>query len=291
MLHDFLSAQGVRDACEISLVMPFGAPVPPSPDTSEALRRRVRGARHRVRLQEPRRLARRRPQRRRARGRPRGALRPLPRRPEASRAGRRHRQRHDRERLRAGELGDARDEVSRRVRGRGRRDGRRAEGRSLCGGRGTRRRRRADREAPKRRAARRVRRARLVLHRVRRRTSRRASISTSSAGPGRPAPTTSRRPTWSRRSVTSAPAGERAGSGSPLVSEARLLSLVARYPHRRALARRLRDGAALAGLSRLEARGLVTRRQHLYRLTRRGYEELAMTHALARLMVRTARPT
>jgi sulfide:quinone oxidoreductase len=37
MLHDFLSAQGVRDACEISLVMPFGAPVPPSPDTSEAL--------------------------------------------------------------------------------------------------------------------------------------------------------------------------------------------------------------------------------------------------------------
>src|SRR6476620_6486442 len=37
MLHDFLSAEGVRDACEISLVMPFGAPVPPSPDTSEAL--------------------------------------------------------------------------------------------------------------------------------------------------------------------------------------------------------------------------------------------------------------
>ena len=37
MLHDFLSARGVRDACEISLVMPFGAPVPPSPDTSEAL--------------------------------------------------------------------------------------------------------------------------------------------------------------------------------------------------------------------------------------------------------------
>ena len=37
MLHDFLSAQGVRDACEITLVMPFGTPVPPSPDTSEAL--------------------------------------------------------------------------------------------------------------------------------------------------------------------------------------------------------------------------------------------------------------
>jgi sulfide:quinone oxidoreductase len=37
MLHDLLSAQGVRDACEISLVMPFSTPVPPSPDTSEAL--------------------------------------------------------------------------------------------------------------------------------------------------------------------------------------------------------------------------------------------------------------
>jgi sulfide:quinone oxidoreductase len=37
LLHDYLSARGVRDACEISLVMPFGTPVPPSPDTSRAL--------------------------------------------------------------------------------------------------------------------------------------------------------------------------------------------------------------------------------------------------------------
>ncbi len=37
LLHDHLSARGVRDACEISLVIPFGTPVPPSPDTSEAL--------------------------------------------------------------------------------------------------------------------------------------------------------------------------------------------------------------------------------------------------------------
>lgn len=37
LLHDFLSARGMRDACGISLVMPFSAPVPPSPDTSEAL--------------------------------------------------------------------------------------------------------------------------------------------------------------------------------------------------------------------------------------------------------------
>jgi sulfide:quinone oxidoreductase len=37
LLDDYLSARGVRDACEISLVMPFGTPVPPSPDTSKAL--------------------------------------------------------------------------------------------------------------------------------------------------------------------------------------------------------------------------------------------------------------
>src|SRR5437667_3835502 len=37
LLHDYLSARGVRDACEISFVIPFGTPVPPSPDTSKAL--------------------------------------------------------------------------------------------------------------------------------------------------------------------------------------------------------------------------------------------------------------
>ena len=37
MLHDYLTARGVRDACEIRLVMPFGAPVPPSPASSRAL--------------------------------------------------------------------------------------------------------------------------------------------------------------------------------------------------------------------------------------------------------------
>jgi sulfide:quinone oxidoreductase len=37
LLHDYLSERGVRDDCEISLVMPFGTPVPPSPDTSSAL--------------------------------------------------------------------------------------------------------------------------------------------------------------------------------------------------------------------------------------------------------------
>src|SRR6266508_2685274 len=37
LLHDHLTQRGVRDACEISLVLPFGAPIPPSPATSRAL--------------------------------------------------------------------------------------------------------------------------------------------------------------------------------------------------------------------------------------------------------------
>jgi sulfide:quinone oxidoreductase len=37
LLHDHLSARGVRDDCEITFVIPFQTPVPPSPDTSQAL--------------------------------------------------------------------------------------------------------------------------------------------------------------------------------------------------------------------------------------------------------------
>ena len=37
MLDDQLRTRGVRDACEISIVMPLGTPVPPSPETSAAL--------------------------------------------------------------------------------------------------------------------------------------------------------------------------------------------------------------------------------------------------------------
>jgi len=37
LLHDHLTARGVRAACEISLVIPFGIPIPPSPATSQAL--------------------------------------------------------------------------------------------------------------------------------------------------------------------------------------------------------------------------------------------------------------
>ena len=37
LLHDYLWERGVRDDCEISIVIPFETPVPPSPDTSRAL--------------------------------------------------------------------------------------------------------------------------------------------------------------------------------------------------------------------------------------------------------------
>lgn len=38
LLDEELRRHGVRDACEITFVIPFGAPVPPSPETSAALR-------------------------------------------------------------------------------------------------------------------------------------------------------------------------------------------------------------------------------------------------------------
>ena len=37
LMHDYLTKRGIRNDCEISIVMPFGLPIPPSPDTSEAL--------------------------------------------------------------------------------------------------------------------------------------------------------------------------------------------------------------------------------------------------------------
>jgi sulfide:quinone oxidoreductase len=37
LLHDYLSARGVRKDCDITLVLPLSSPVPPSPDTSRAL--------------------------------------------------------------------------------------------------------------------------------------------------------------------------------------------------------------------------------------------------------------
>jgi sulfide:quinone oxidoreductase len=36
-MHDYLLKRGIRNESEISIVMPFGLPIPPSPDTSKAL--------------------------------------------------------------------------------------------------------------------------------------------------------------------------------------------------------------------------------------------------------------
>jgi Mn-dependent DtxR family transcriptional regulator len=70
------------------------------------------------------------------------------------------------------------------------------------------------------------------------------------------------------------------------MSEARLLMLVARYPHPTALARRLGNGQAWATLRSLERRGLVWRGSGRYGLTRQGRDELALARALARLLQR-----
>ena len=37
LLHDYLTTRGRREATDIAVVMPFGTPIPPSPDTSQAI--------------------------------------------------------------------------------------------------------------------------------------------------------------------------------------------------------------------------------------------------------------
>jgi len=37
MMHDYLTTRGIRSECEITLILPLGTPVPPSPETSRAL--------------------------------------------------------------------------------------------------------------------------------------------------------------------------------------------------------------------------------------------------------------
>ena len=37
MMHDYLTTRGIRDACEITLILPLEVPIPPSPETSRAL--------------------------------------------------------------------------------------------------------------------------------------------------------------------------------------------------------------------------------------------------------------
>jgi DNA-binding PadR family transcriptional regulator len=70
------------------------------------------------------------------------------------------------------------------------------------------------------------------------------------------------------------------------MSEAFVLSIVERYPHPTALARRARNRSVFATLRCLEARGLLRRQHDRYRLTQRGREELAMTRALIGLVLR-----
>jgi DNA-binding MarR family transcriptional regulator len=70
------------------------------------------------------------------------------------------------------------------------------------------------------------------------------------------------------------------------MSEAWLLSLVSRYPHRKALARKLQNSAVSAHLRQLERRGFVNRYRDHYRLTRRGRKKLAMAAAIVRLVAR-----
>ena len=82
-----------------------GAVSDADPAVAEHVRRAAPGlrrARHRVRAGPPGRLARRRPERRRPRRRDGGAVRPVPRRAEAPRARRRHRERDGRRRLHPG---------------------------------------------------------------------------------------------------------------------------------------------------------------------------------------------
>jgi sulfide:quinone oxidoreductase len=37
MMHDYLSTRGIRSACDITLILPLEVPIPPSPETSQAL--------------------------------------------------------------------------------------------------------------------------------------------------------------------------------------------------------------------------------------------------------------
>ena len=37
LMHDYLVTRGIREACDLKIVIPFGRPIPPSPDTSRAL--------------------------------------------------------------------------------------------------------------------------------------------------------------------------------------------------------------------------------------------------------------
>jgi len=74
------------------------------------------------------------------------------------------------------------------------------------------------------------------------------------------------------------------------MAELALLSLVARHPHPRALARRAASAQLFPALRRLERAGLVTRRRGLYRLTARGRAELSLALSLRAAVLQAFTP-
>jgi hypothetical protein len=70
------------------------------------------------------------------------------------------------------------------------------------------------------------------------------------------------------------------------MSESVLLSLLMRYPHPVAIARRVRAPVLREGLEHFEKAGLVVRRGGLYRVTDRGRRALALDHAVQRSVQR-----
>jgi DNA-binding MarR family transcriptional regulator len=64
------------------------------------------------------------------------------------------------------------------------------------------------------------------------------------------------------------------------MSERALLSLLLRYPHPVAIARRVHGATLSEGVSRLERAGFVARRRGLYRVTDRGRAALQLDRAL-----------
>ena len=81
LLDEFLRARGVRDDVHIQVVIPFGAPLPPSPETSTAILARF--AERGIEFMPEHTVARPRVGRRRARRREPSSLRPVPRDPGA----------------------------------------------------------------------------------------------------------------------------------------------------------------------------------------------------------------
>ena len=70
------------------------------------------------------------------------------------------------------------------------------------------------------------------------------------------------------------------------MSESALLSLLVRYPHPVAIARRVSAPVLQDGIRRLEHRGLVQRRGGVYRITKRGRAALEFDDALAAIVRR-----